>query len=84
MQDVLICIGTGKTVEDEDRLRIPTSQLYLKDGKEMERLFPHVPEAIANTARIADQCSLELEFGKSILPEYRSLPEGTSSAEYLR
>lgn len=84
VQDVLICIGTGKTVEDEDRLRIPTSQLYLKDGSEMERLFPHVPEAIANTARIADQCSLELEFGKSILPEYRSLPEGTSSAEYLK
>lgn len=84
VQDVLICIGTGKTVEDDDRLQIPTNQLYLKSGSEMERLFPHVPEAILNTAKIADQCNLELEFGKSILPEYRSLPEGKDAAEYLR
>jgi DNA polymerase-3 subunit alpha len=84
VQDVLICIGTGKTVEDEDRLQIQTNQLYLKSGSEMERLYPHVPEAILNTAKIADQCNLELEFGKSILPEYSSLPEGKDAAEYLR
>lgn len=84
VQDVLICIGTGKTVEDEDRLQIQTNQLYLKSGSEMERLYPHVPEAILNTAKIADQCHLELEFGKSILPEYSSLPEGKDAAEYLR
>ncbi|OME90848.1 MULTISPECIES: DNA polymerase III subunit alpha [Paenibacillus] len=84
VQDVLICIGTGKTVEDEDRLQIQTNQLYLKSGSEMERLYPHVPEAILNTAKIADQCNLELEFGKSILPEYSSLPEGKNAAEYLR
>ena len=76
VQDVLICIGTGKTVEDEDRPQIQTNQLYLKSGGDMERLYPHVPEAILNTAKIADQCNLELEFGKSILPEYSSLPEG--------
>nr|WP_261769174.1 DNA polymerase III subunit alpha [Paenibacillus xylanexedens] len=84
LQDVLICIGTGKTVEDETRLRIGTNQLYLKSGKQMARLFPHVPEAIANTVRIADSCELELEFGKSILPEYRPLPEGLSPSAYLR
>ncbi|GAA0850722.1 DNA polymerase III subunit alpha [Paenibacillus glucanolyticus] len=84
VQDVLICIGTGKAVEDEDRLQIQTNQLYLKSGSEMERLYPHVPEAIQNTAKIADQCNLELEFGKSILPEYSSLPEGKNAAEYLR
>lgn len=84
VQDVLICIGTGKTVEDEDRLQIQTNQLYLKSGSDMERLYPHVPEAILNTAKIADQCNLELEFGKSILPEYSSLPEGKNAAEYLR
>lgn len=84
LQDVLICIGTGKTVEDETRLRIGTNQLYLKSGEQMARLFPHVPEAIANTARIADSCELELEFGKSILPEYRPLPEGSSPSAYLR
>ncbi|WP_208920136.1 DNA polymerase III subunit alpha [Paenibacillus uliginis] len=84
VQDVLICIGTGKTVEDEDRLRIPTSQLYLKSEDEMKRLFPHVLEAVDNTAAIAEQCNLELEFGRSILPEYRPLPEGMDAASYLR
>ena len=47
-------------------------------------IVPHVPEAILNTAKIADQCNLELEFGKSILPEYSSLPEGKNATEYLR
>ncbi|NMO95500.1 DNA polymerase III subunit alpha [Paenibacillus lemnae] len=84
VQDVLICIGTGKTVEDEDRLKIPTQQLYLKSGEDMSRLFPHIPEAIENTSLIAEQCNLELTFGKSILPEYRPLPEGIDAAGYLR
>ncbi|WP_179032032.1 DNA polymerase III subunit alpha [Paenibacillus kribbensis] len=84
VQDVLICIGTGKTVDDEERLRIPTRQLYLKSQEDMARLFPHVEEAIANTVRIAEQCELELEFGQSILPEYRPLPEGMTSSSYLR
>lgn len=84
VQDVLICIGTGKTVEDEDRLRIPTSQLYLKSGEEMMQLFPHVPEAISNTEAIAEKCGLELEFGRSILPEYRPLPDGMDAPSYLR
>ncbi|WP_228469242.1 DNA polymerase III subunit alpha [Paenibacillus sp. JNUCC31] len=84
LQDVLICIGTGKTVDDENRLRIGTNQLYLKSGQEMARLFPHVPEALENTVRIAESCELQLEFGKSILPEYRPLPEGKSPSGYLR
>ncbi|APB71782.1 DNA polymerase III subunit alpha [Paenibacillus polymyxa] len=84
VQDVLICIGTGKTVDDEERLRIPTRQLYLKSQEDMARLFPHVAEAIANTVRIAEKCELELEFGQSILPEYRPLPEGMTSSSYLR
>ncbi|NEU63267.1 DNA polymerase III subunit alpha [Paenibacillus sp. ALJ109b] len=84
LQDVLICIGTGKTVDDENRLRIGTNQLYLKSEKEMARLFPHVPEALTNTVRIAESCELQLEFGKSILPEYRPLPEGKTPSAYLR
>ncbi|MCJ8010177.1 DNA polymerase III subunit alpha [Paenibacillus sp. KQZ6P-2] len=84
MQDVLICIGTGKTIEDESRLQIPTDQLYFKSGEEMERLFPHVKQALENTAAIADKCNLELEFGRSILPEFRPLPEGMDSVQYLR
>lgn len=84
LQDVLICIGTGKTVDDENRLRIGTNRFYLKSEEEMARLFPHVPEALANTVRIADSCELKLEFGKSILPEYRPLPDGLSPSAYLR
>ncbi|CAM3404405.1 DNA polymerase III subunit alpha [Saccharibacillus brassicae] len=83
IQDVLICIGTGKTMEDEERFRIPTRQLYLKTGEEMARLFPHLPKALANTAKIAEQCELEIELGRSILPEYQPLPEGRSPQQYL-
>ncbi|MDP4097890.1 DNA polymerase III subunit alpha [Paenibacillus sp. P96] len=84
VQDVLICIGTGKTVEDEGRFRIPTDQLYFKSAEEMNQLFPHLPEALENTVKIARQCNVELEFGKSILPAYRPLPEGMTPSAYLK
>ncbi|CAM2969442.1 DNA polymerase III subunit alpha [Paenibacillus sediminis] len=84
MQDVLICIGTGKTIEDDDRLKIGTNQLYLKNSDEMIGLFSHVPEAIANTAAIADQIQVELEFGSHILPAYEPIPEGMTAGSYLR
>ncbi|WP_027087912.1 DNA polymerase III subunit alpha [Cohnella panacarvi] len=84
LQDVLICIGTGKTVDDKDRLKITTNEIYLKSGEEMAALFRHVPEAIANTVRIADSCSLELEFGRHILPAFSPLPEGKTAGAYLR
>jgi DNA polymerase-3 subunit alpha len=83
VQDVLICIGTGKTVDDEERLRIPTDQLYFKSGEEMALLFPHVKEAIENTNLIADKCQLQLEFDTSILPQYSPIPEGMTSEQYL-
>ncbi|WP_411345818.1 DNA polymerase III subunit alpha [Paenibacillus sp. WLX1005] len=82
-QDVLICIGTGKTVDDESRLRIPTNQLYLKNGQQMDTLFPHVPEATANTVAIADKCQLNIPLGQSLLPSYHPLPEGVDAARYL-
>ncbi|MFC3749106.1 DNA polymerase III subunit alpha [Paenibacillus sp. GCM10012306] len=84
VQDVLICIGTGKTVDDEERLKIGSNQLYLKSGEEMAALFPHVPQAIANTAVIAEKCNLELVFGNHILPAYSPLPEGLDAAAYLQ
>ncbi|WP_301627354.1 DNA polymerase III subunit alpha [Paenibacillus apis] len=83
MQDVLICIGTGKNIEDEERFQIGTEQLYMKSGEQMAALFPHVPEAIANTAVIADKCNLELEFGRHILPAFRPIPEGMDAGTYL-
>lgn len=84
VQDILLCIGTGKAVDDKDRMRFQSDQLYLKSAEEMNRLFAHMPEALENTRRIADQCLLELEFGKSILPQFSPVPEFESSAEYLR
>ncbi|GKU75785.1 DNA polymerase III subunit alpha [Paenibacillus sp. L3-i20] len=83
VQDVLICIGTGKSVDDKDRMQILTDQLYLKTGDEMVSLFRHVPEAIANTIEIANKCNLELSLGRAALPVFRPVPDGTNSAQYL-
>lgn len=83
MQDVLICIGTGKNIEDEERLQIGTDQLYMKSGEQMASLFPHVPAAIINTAIIADKCNLELEFGRHILPAFQPIPDGMDAGAYL-
>ncbi|NKI24348.1 DNA polymerase III subunit alpha, partial [Paenibacillus dendritiformis] len=84
VQDVLICIGTGKTKEDEDRLKMGTTQMYFKSAEEMNALFRHVPEAVANTARIAEQCQVTLDLGASILPSFGPLPPGVSAPDYLR
>ncbi len=82
-QDVLMCIQMGKTVQDEDRMRMSTDQLYLKSEAEMAKLFPQLPEALENTQKIADRCQVEIEFGKLHLPKFE-VPEGMTSAEYLR
>ncbi len=75
MQDVLMCIQMGKTVDDPDRLRMETRELYIKSEEEMAALFPDWPEALENTVKIAQRCNLEFEFGKYHLPEFK-LPEG--------
>jgi len=73
--DALLCIQTGKTVADRDRMRYETPELYVKSPEEMKRLFGHVPGAIENTVRIAEACHLEMEFGKFKLPRF-PLPDG--------
>ncbi|MGZ5553334.1 MAG: DNA polymerase III subunit alpha, partial [Chthoniobacterales bacterium] len=80
--DVMICIGTGKMVHDERRMRY-TPELYFKSADEMRALFSDYPEAITNTMEIAERCNLELEFGKSKYPEYPA-PEGKTREVYLR
>ena len=80
IQDVLMCIQTGKTVEDPNRMRFETPEFYLKSEEEMAALFPDWPEAVENTARIADLCSLDFQFGVYHLPEFR-LPEGQTDAD---
>ncbi|NDI36310.1 DNA polymerase III subunit alpha [Chengkuizengella sediminis] len=83
VQDVLICIGTGKTLEDSHRMKFQTDQLYLKSQSEMNDLFSFVPEAIHNTKVIENKCNLQLNLGASILPQYAPIPEGFNSHTYL-
>ncbi len=83
MQDVLMCIQMGKTVDDPDRMRFETDQFYLKSEAEMASLFSNLPEALENTAEIASRCTLEFEFNHYHLPEFH-LPEGWTSPDYLR
>ena len=83
-QDVLMCIQTGKTVEDRERMRFETEELYLKSEEEMRALFPEQQEAADNTQKIADMCRFDFEFGHYHLPKF-PLPEGeTDSYEYLK
>jgi len=83
LHDVLLCVQTGKTVDDPDRMRFDTDEFYLKSEAEMRDLFPDCPEAIENTQVIAEQCKLDFEFGNYHLPEFK-LPDGwDDGAKYL-
>ena len=78
IQDVLMCIQMGKTVEDTNRMRFETQEFYIKSEEEMAALFPNLPEAIENTQKIADRCNMDFTFGTYHLPEF-SYPEGYDS-----
>jgi DNA polymerase-3 subunit alpha len=80
--DVMLCIGTGKMMQDENRMRY-VPELYFKSPAEMRELFRDFPEAIANTLEIGERCHLDLEFGCSKYPEYPA-PPGKTREEYLR
>jgi len=84
VHDILQCIESGKELTDQDRIRFPNDQFYLKSGEEMARLFPYAQSALHNTFEIANRCQVELTFGEYILPEY-PLPVGEESAHtYLQ
>src|SRR5436853_5571266 len=80
--DVMLCIGTGKMVADESRMKY-TPELYFKSPAEMRELFKDHPEAISNTLAIAERCNVTIEFGKSKYPEY-TVPDGYTRESYLR
>jgi DNA polymerase-3 subunit alpha len=80
--DVMLCIGTGKNVQDEQRMRY-APELYFKSPEEMRELFKDFPDAIANTLEIAERCDLDLDFKTSKYPEY-AVPDGVSREQYLR
>ena len=83
IQDVLLCIQTGKTLQDKERsLRFPTSEFYLKSAEEMFLLFGERPELLRNTLEIAEQCEVTLDFNTLHLPEFK-VPEGYTPDSYL-
>ncbi len=81
--DILLCIQTARTVDDQDRMRFPNDQFYLKSEEEMLQLFADIPEAMENTARIAEVCNVDFSFGELHLPEFQA-PEGKDNNTYLR
>jgi len=83
LQDVLMCIQMGKTVDDPDRMKFETEEFYLKSGDEMLSLFPDLQDALDNTVKIAERCNVTFEFGKYHLPTF-DLPDGVDHFEYLR
>ena len=80
--DILLCIQTGKKITDEDRMRYEGGQFYMKSPEEMENLFAYAPDAVANTAEIAERCNVEIEFGVQKLPKF-DVPYGFTADEYL-
>lgn len=80
--DILLCIQTSKLVTDTNRMRYEGGQYYVKSELEMRQLFPYAQEALDNTARIADRCNVEIEFGVTKLPKF-DVPEGYDSWSYL-
>ena len=83
MQDVLLCIQTGKTIDDANRMKFQTEEFYLKSEEELRTLFPNCDEAFENTVRIAEKCNLEFTFHEYHLPSF-PVPEGYTNEEYFR
>ena len=83
MQDVLLCVQTGKTVDDPNRMKFQTEEFYLKSEEEMRELFPNCDEAFENTAKIAERCNLEFVFNEYHLPSF-PIPEGYTNESYFR
>jgi DNA polymerase-3 subunit alpha len=80
--DALLCIQTGKTVKDVNRLRFSSETFYMKTPEEMKKSFSYVPEAITNTVKIAERCNIELELGKYHLPHF-PVPEGYTREAFM-
>ncbi len=83
-QDALVCVATGKNISDTKRLRyIDTQTFYIRSPKEMEALFPDLPDALENTVKIADKCGVELSLGSWSFPKF-PLPKGVTASEQLK
>ena len=82
-QDVLLCVQTGKTLDDTKRMKFDSREYYLKTPEEMARLFPEFPDALSNTMRVAEACNVEIEFGANLLPDYTIPAEYANQDDYL-
>ena len=82
MQSILLCIQTGKTIADIDRMEFQTDEFYLKSTDEMYDLFSMAPDACENTNRIADMCDFHFEYGQTKLPYFKA-PDGMENQEYF-
>jgi DNA polymerase-3 subunit alpha len=83
IHDILLCIQTGKTIDEKDRLQFPTKEFYLKSPEEMQKLFSYIPEALDNTVKIAQMCNVEFDFNQIYLPDYE-VPAGYTPKTYLK
>ena len=81
--DVLLCIQTGKTINEENRMKFPSDEFYLKSPDEMAALFPENKDALENTVKIAKRCNVEIKFHEQHLPEF-AVPEGYTHEDYLK
>lgn len=82
-QEILLCIGTGKTLDDPSHLKFSTEEFYFKSPQEMKQIFAEIPQAIKSTIEITEKCNLQIDFETIHLPEYK-VPENYSLDEYLR
>lgn len=82
MQNVLVCIGTNHTVNEENEMAFETDEFYVKSEEEMREIFSYVPEAVDNTQKIADRCNMTFEFGHTKLPAFE-VPDGRDNVEYF-
>ena len=83
MQDVLLCVQTGKTVDDTNRMKFQTEEFYLKSEEELFQLFPNCQDAFENTVKIAERCNLEFTFHEYHLPSF-PVPDGYTNESYFR
>ena len=80
--ELMLCLQTGKTISDANRMKFDTDQLYVKSTQEIEAEFKELPSAVSNTVRIAEACTLELAFNKTYLPKF-TVPDGFTRETYM-
>ena len=83
IHNILLCIQTNHTINDEDKMEFQTDEFYFKTEEEMCKLFSDVPQAVDNTQLIADRCNVNFEFGKTKLPHF-DVPDNQDHFEYFR